>query len=75
MVRPVEPINRYSLRHSRSYQIGYLYSADSVNGQMGHSSQINDRWFVNANYSYTDAQIEKDQDLAKGARLSNVPKH
>ncbi|SSS47677.1 TonB-dependent siderophore receptor [Acinetobacter baumannii] len=39
------------------------------------NSQINDRWFVNANYSYTDAQIEKDQDLAKGARLSNVPKH
>ncbi len=29
------------------------------------NSQINDRWFVNANYSYTDAQIEKDQDLAK----------
>lgn len=39
------------------------------------NSQITDRWFVNANYSYTDAQIEKDQDLAKGARLSNVPKH
>jgi len=39
------------------------------------NSQINDRWLVNANYSYTDAQIEKDQDLAKGARLSNVPKH
>ena len=26
-------------------------------------------------HAYTDAQIEKDQDLAKGARLSNVPKH
>ena len=39
------------------------------------NSQITDRWFINANYSYTDAQIEKDQDLAKGARLSNVPKH
>jgi hypothetical protein len=37
MVHPVEPINRYSLRHSRSYQIGYLHSADSVSGQMGHS--------------------------------------
>ncbi|NEU36287.1 TonB-dependent receptor, partial [bacterium LRH843] len=26
-------------------------------------------------YSYTDAQVEKDQSLAKGSRLSNVPKH
>lgn len=41
MVHPVEPINRYSLRHSRSYQIGYLHSADSVNGQMVHSSHLN----------------------------------
>jgi iron complex outermembrane receptor protein len=23
------------------------------------NSQLNDRWSVNANYSYTDAQIEK----------------
>jgi iron complex outermembrane receptor protein len=29
------------------------------------NSQITDRWFINANYSYTDAQIEKDQDLAR----------
>lgn len=41
VVHPVEPINRYSLRHSRSYQIGYLHSADSVNGQMVHSSHLN----------------------------------
>ena len=29
------------------------------------NSQINDRWFVNANYSYTDAQIEKTKTWQK----------
>ncbi|MFM6957329.1 MAG: TonB-dependent siderophore receptor, partial [Acinetobacter sp.] len=37
--------------------------------------QFNDQWSFNANYSYTDAKIEKDQDLAKGSRLSNIPQH
>ena len=29
------------------------------------NSQIDDRWFVNANYSYTDAQIEKTKTWQK----------
>lgn len=37
--------------------------------------QFNDQWSFNANYSYTDAKIEKDQDLAEGSRLSNIPQH
>lgn len=43
--------------------------------ELDFNSQLNDRWSVNVNYSYTDAQIEKDQDIAKGSRLSNIPKH
>jgi len=43
--------------------------------ELDFNNQLNDRWSVNANYSYTDAQIEKDQDIAKGSRLSNIPKH
>lgn len=39
------------------------------------ATQLTDQLSVRANYSYTDAQIEKDQNLAKGARLSNIPKH
>ncbi|MBJ9371982.1 MULTISPECIES: TonB-dependent siderophore receptor [Acinetobacter] len=38
-------------------------------------TQLNDQLSLRANYSYTDAQIEKDQTLAEGSRLSNVPKH
>ena len=38
-------------------------------------TQLNDQFSIRANYSYTDAQVEKDQSLAKGSRLSNVPKH
>ncbi|MBP8005806.1 MAG: TonB-dependent siderophore receptor [Acinetobacter sp.] len=43
--------------------------------ELDFNSQFTDRWSLNANYSYTDAKIEKDQDLAAGARLSNIPKH
>ena len=39
------------------------------------NSQLTDHWTIAATYSLTDAKIEKDQDLAKGARLSNIPKH
>lgn len=39
------------------------------------ASQLNDQFSLRANYSYTDAHVEKDQTLSKGARLSNVPKH
>ena len=38
-------------------------------------TQLNNQLSLRANYSYTDAQIEKDQMLTKGSRLSNVPKH
>ena len=38
------------------------------------NSQITDRWFINANYSYTDAQIEKTKTWQK-ALVCNVPKH
>ncbi|RLZ07446.1 TonB-dependent siderophore receptor [Acinetobacter sp. 2JN-4] len=43
--------------------------------ELDFNSQFTDRWSLNANYSYTVAKIEKDQDLAAGARLSNIPKH
>ncbi|WP_336930857.1 TonB-dependent siderophore receptor [Acinetobacter tandoii] len=39
------------------------------------ASQLNDQFSLRANYSYTDAQVEKDLILSKGGRLSNVPKH
>ena len=39
------------------------------------ATQLNDQFSLRASYSYTDAQVEKDQTLSKGARLSNVPKH
>lgn len=43
--------------------------------ELDAQAQVNPQLWLNANYSYTDAQIEQDQDLAKGARLSNVPRH
>ncbi|MDO4223374.1 MAG: TonB-dependent siderophore receptor [Acinetobacter sp.] len=36
---------------------------------------VSDRVQVNAHYAYTDAQVKQDPVLAKGARLSNIPKH
>lgn len=38
-------------------------------------TQLTDQLSVRANYSYTDAQVEKDQILPQGSRLSNVPKN
>lgn len=57
---------------------GFQTAAGEVSSQgieLDFNSQFTDRWSLNANYSYTDAKIEKDQDLAAGARLSNIPKH
>ena len=38
-------------------------------------TQLTDQLSIRANYSYTDAQVEKDQILPQGSRLSNVPKN
>lgn len=43
--------------------------------ELDFNYQYNDKLNLNAAYAYTKAQVEKDITLAKGARLSNIPKH
>lgn len=43
--------------------------------ELDFNYQYNDKLNLNAAYAYTKAQVEKDITLAKGSRLSNIPKH
>lgn len=56
----------------------YQITAGEVSSQgieLDLETQLSDQFSVRASYSYVDAQVEKDQMLKKGSRLSNIPNH
>lgn len=49
------------------------YRAGGIELELQH--QFTDNLRVNANYTYTDAEIVESEVEDKGARLKNIPKH
>lgn len=54
-------------------QIGEV---EAKGGELEVVARIDDRWSINASYSYTDTEVVRDQaGFATGAPLSTTPKH